>query len=172
MTAPVREGPRVNELITAESVRLVDEEGEMVGVIPLEEALERAVQAGLDLVEVSPNAEPPVCKIQDYGKVKYQEQKKKSEARKKQKTIEVKEIKMRPNIDRHDYDVKMRNARRFIDDGDKVKVTLRFRGRELAHPELGMRVLERVRDQLDEISKVEQMPKMEGRQMVMIIAPR
>ena len=134
--------------------------------------MDQAFDAGLDLVEVAGTADPPVCKILDVGKLKYQEQKKKTEARKKQKTIEVKEIKMRPNIDRHDYDVKMRNARRFIDDGDKVKVTLRFRGRELAHPELGMRVLERVRDQLDEVSKVEQMPKMEGRQMVMIIAPR
>ena len=172
MTAPVREGPRVNELITAESVRLVDEEGEMVGVVPLEEALERAVEAGLDLVEVSPNAEPPVCKIQDYGKVKYQEQKKKSEARKKQKTIEVKEIKMRPNIDTHDYDFKMKAIRKFIGEGDKVKVTIRFRGRELAHQELGKELLERVRSETDDEAKIEQFPAMEGRQMIMVLAPR
>ncbi len=153
-------------------MRLIGAAGEQIGIVPIEDAMDKAFDAGLDLVEVAGTADPPVCKILDVGKLKYQEQKKKTEARKKQKTIEVKEIKMRPNIDRHDYDVKMRNARRFIVDGDKVKVTLRFRGRELAHPELGMRVLERVRDQLDEVSKVEQMPKMEGRQMVMIIAPR
>lgn len=153
-------------------VRLIGAAGEQVGIVPIEDALDTAFDAGLDLVEVSGAADPPVCKILDVGKLKYQEQKKKTEARKKQKTIEVKEIKMRPNIDDHDYDVKMRNALRFIEDGDKVKVTLRFRGRELAHPELGVRVLERVRDQLDEVSKVEQMPKREGRQMIMIIAPR
>jgi len=153
-------------------VRLIGAAGEQVGIVPIEDALDTAFDAGLDLVEVAGTADPPVCKILDVGKLKYQEQKKKTEARKKQKTIEVKEIKMRPNIDDHDYDVKMRNALRFIEDGDKVKVTLRFRGRELAHPELGVRVLERVRDQLDEVSKVEQMPKREGRQMIMIIAPR
>ncbi len=127
---------------------------------------------GLDLVEVSPNADPPVCKIIDYGKLKYEEQKKANVARKRQKTIEVKEIKLRPNIDTHDYEVKMRNARRFIGDGDKVKVTLRFRGREMAHQELGAQVLERVRDELDEIAKVEQMPKFEGRQLTMVMTPR
>ncbi len=153
-------------------MRLVDENGEQVGVVDTASALQRAMDVGLDLVEVSPNAEPPVCKIIDYGKLKYQEQKKRNEARKKQKTIDVKEIKLRPNIDTHDYDVKMRNARRFIDDGDKVKVTLRFRGREMAHQDLGAQVLERVRTELDEIAKVEQMPKMEGRQMVMVISPR
>ena len=153
-------------------VRLIGAAGEQVGIVPIEDALDTAFDAGLDLVEVAGTADPPVCKILDVGKLKYQEQKKKTEARKKQKTIEVKEIKMRPNIDDHDYDVKMRNARRFINDGDKVKVTLRFRGRELAHPELGVRVLERVRDHLDEVSKVEQMPRREGRQMVMIIVPR
>ena len=126
----------------------------------------------LDLVEVSPNAEPPVCKIIDFGKLKYEEQKKANVARKRQKTIDVKEIKLRPNIDTHDYEVKMRNARRFIDDGDKVKVTLRFRGREMAHQELGAQVLERVRDELDEIAKVEQMPKFEGRQLTMVMTPR
>lgn len=127
---------------------------------------------GLDLVEVSPNADPPVCKIIDFGKLKYEEQKKANVARKRQKTIDVKEIKLRPNIDTHDYEVKMRNARRFIDDGDKVKVTLRFRGREMAHQELGAQVLERVRDELDEIAKVEQMPKFEGRQLTMVMTPR
>ncbi len=126
----------------------------------------------LDLVEVSPNADPPVCKIIDFGKLKYEEQKKANIARKRQKTIDVKEIKLRPNIDTHDYDVKMRNARRFIGDGDKVKVTLRFRGREMAHQELGAQVLQRVRDELDEIAKVEQMPKFEGRQLTMVMTPR
>jgi len=144
----------------------------MVGVVPLREALWAAEEVGLDLVEVSPGAEPPVCKVLDYGKYKYEAQKKKNEARKKQKTVDVKEIKLRPNIDDHDYEVKMRNARRFIGEGDKVKVTLRFRGREMAHQELGMNVLVRVRDELDEMAKVEQMPKMEGRQMVMVLAPR
>jgi len=131
-----------------------------------------ADEAGLDLVEVSPGANPPVCKIIDYGKLKYENQKKKAEARKKQRTIDVKEIKMRPGIDDHDYDVKMRSINRFLDDGDKVKVTLRFRGREMVHQDLGMKVLERVRDDLDEIAKVEQFPKMEGRQMTMVMAPR
>jgi len=143
----------------------------MVGVVSLEEALNRAEQAGLDLVEVSPNADPPVCKIQDYGKLKYQEQKKKSEARKKQKTIEVKEIKMRPNIDIHDYEVKMRAVHKFIGEGNKVKVTIRFRGRELAHQELGMDLLRRVREETDAEAKVEHAPTMEGRQMIMVLAP-
>jgi translation initiation factor IF-3 len=172
VSPPKREGPRINEDIEVSEVRLVAEDGEQVGVVSLDLALQRAADAGLDLVEVSPNAEPPVCKIIDYGKLKYQEQKKKNEARKKQKTIEVKEIKLRPNIDTHDYDVKMKSARRFIDEGDKVKVTLRFRGREMAHQDLGAQVLERVRGELDEIAKVEQMPKMEGRQMVMVMSPR
>ena len=144
----------------------------MLGVVPTREALIAAQQAGLDLVEVSPNADPPVCKILDYGKYKYQAQKKKNEARKKQKTIDVKEIKLRPNIDDADYEVKLRNARRFLDEGDKVKVTMRFRGRELAHQELGMNVLVRVRDELEELCKVEQMPKMEGRQMIMVLSPK
>jgi len=172
MTPPTKSGPRVNAEIDTAQVRLVDEDGEMLGVVSTEEALERAYEAGLDLVEVAANASPPVCKILDVGKLKYQEQKKRNEARKKQKTFEIKEIKLRPNIDAHDYDVKMRNARRFIGEGDKVKVTLRFRGREMAHQDLGARVLERVRDDLDTIAKVEQMPKMEGRQMIMVIAPR
>lgn len=131
-----------------------------------------AEEAGLDLVEVAPNSSPPVCKLLDYGKYKYEAQKKANAARKKQKVIEVKEIKMRPGIDDHDYDVKMRSINRFLEEGDKVKVTLRFRGREMAHQELGMKVLERVRDQVDEIAKVEQFPKMEGRMMTMVIAPR
>jgi len=162
----------VNTEIDVLQVRLIDAENEMRGVVPLREALWAAEEVGLDLVEVSPGAEPPVCKILDYGKFKYEAQKKKNEARKKQKTVDVKEIKLRPNIDDHDYDVKMRNARKFIGEGDKVKVTLRFRGREMAHQELGMNVLVRVREELDEMAKVEQMPKMEGRQMVMVLAPR
>lgn len=144
----------------------------MVGVLSVREAIEMAEEVGLDLVEVSPNADPPVCKILDYGKFKYSEQKKKNEARKKQKVIEVKEIKLRPNIDDNDYNVKMKAARRFVEEGDKVKVTLRFRGREMQHQELGMDLLERVRGELDEIAKVEQMPKLEGRQMVMMLSPR
>lgn len=144
----------------------------MVGVVSIREALERAAQAGSDLVEVAPNADPPVCKILDFGKYKYEEQKRRNEARKKQKVIEVKEIKLRPTIDDNDYGIKMKAMIRFIGEGDKVKVTLRFRGRELAHQDLGMRVLIRVRDDLDEIAKVEQMPKMEGRQMVMVVAPK
>ena len=169
---PEKEGPRVNEDIDNAQVRLVDADGEMIGVVPTEEALDRAADAGLDLVEVSPNADPPVCKILDFGKLKYENQKKKAEARKKQKTIDVKEIKMRPGIEEHDYQVKMRSMRRFIDDGDKVKVTLRFRGREMAHQDLGAKVLDRVRDDMDELAKVEQFPQMEGRQMTMVFAPR
>ena len=134
--------------------------------------MDKAADFGLDLVEVQPNAEPPVCKILDYGKFKYEAQKRANEARKKQKTIEVKEIKFRPNIDEHDYQVKMRNVNKFLSGGDKVKVTLRFRGREMAHQELGANVLSRIRDETDEIAKVEAMPKMEGRQMVMVLAPR
>ncbi len=144
----------------------------MIGVVSLRDALLAAEDAGLDLVEVAPQAEPPVCKILDYGKFKYEAQKKANEARKKQKIIEVKEIKLRPNIDDNDYGVKMRSARRFLEEGDKVKVTMRFRGREMAHQDLGMNVLVRVRDELDELAKVEQMPKLEGRQMVMVLAPR
>ena len=144
----------------------------MVGVVSIREALERAAQAGSDLVEVAPNADPPVCKILDFGTYKYEEQKRRNEARKKQKVIEVKEIKLRPTIDDNDYGIKMKAMIRFIGEGDKVKVTLRVRGRELAHQDLGMRVLIRVRDDLDEIAKVEQMPKMEGRQMVMVVAPK
>jgi len=144
----------------------------MIGVVSIRDALMAAEDAGLDLVEVSPNAEPPVCKILDYGKFKYEAQKKAAEARKKQKIIEVKEIKLRPNIDDNDYGVKMKSARRFLEEGDKVKVTMRFRGREMAHQEIGMSVLVKVRDDLQELSKVEQMPKLEGRQMVMVLAPK
>ena len=172
LEAPTRKGPRINEEILVPNVRLVDENGEMVGVVSAGEGLEMAKDAGLDLVEISPNADPPVCKILDFGKYKFEEQKKRHEQRKKQKIIAVKEIKMRPSIDVHDYDVKIRNARRFIDDGDKVKVTIRFRGRELAHQQLGMKVLERMRDDMEEVSKVEQTPQMEGRMMTMVIAPK
>ena len=165
-------GPRVNEQIEAEKVRVVNAAGEMVGVISKEEGIEIAFEAGLDLVEVSPNADPPVCKVLDYGKYKYEAQKKANEARKKQKVIDVKEIKMRPGIDEHDYQVKMRSVRRFLDEGDKVKMTIRFRGREMAHQELGMKVLDRVREDVDELAKVEQFPKSEGRLMTMVIAPK
>jgi len=144
----------------------------MIGVLPTREALYRAMQEGLDLVEISPGADPPVCKILDFGKFKYEQQKKRNEARKKQKIVEIKEIKVRPNIDDHDYDVKMRQMKNFIAEGDKVKVTLRFRGREMAHVDLGMRVLERVKAELDPVAKVEQMPRMENRQMVMVLTPR
>lgn len=167
-----KDGPRVNEEITASEVRVVGADGEMLGVMSPEAAMEAAFDAGLDLVEVSPNAEPPVCKILDYGKFKYEAQKKKAEARKKQKVIDVKEIKMRPGIDEHDYQTKMKAMNRFVDDGDKVKVTIRFRGREVAHQDLGMKVLDRVREEMDEKVKVELLPKMEGRQMIMILAPR
>jgi translation initiation factor IF-3 len=169
---PTREGPRINEEIAVMRVRLVDERGGMVGVVGRNEALAMAADAGLDLVEIAPGADPPVCKILDYGKFKYEEQKKKNEARKKQKIIEVKEIKLRPSIDIHDYAVKMRSMNKFIEEGDKVKVTMRFRGRELAHQELGMNVLMRVKDDLDGIAKVEQTPRMEGRQMTMVVSPK
>lgn len=151
---------------------MINAEGEQLGILPIDKALDVAREAGLDLVEVAPNADPPVCKILDFGKLKYDTQKKKSEARKKQKVIEVKEIKMRPSIDEHDYQVKIRNMRRFFGEGDKVKVTIRFRGRELAHQDLGMKVLERVREEFEDLAKVEQFPKMEGRQMIMVMAPR
>ena len=162
----------MNTEIDARTIRLIDAEGEMVGVVSLREGLDMAAGVGLDLVEVSPNADPPVCKILDYGKYKYEIQKKRAEARKKQKVIEVKEIKLRPSINDNDYDVKMRAMRKFLQEGDKVKVTLRFRGREMAHQDLGMKVLDRVRENLDDLGKVEQIPKMEGRQMVMVMAPR
>ena len=170
--APAREGPRINDEIRVPQVRLIDDAGEMMGVMSAREALIRAYDLGLDLVEISPNAVPPVCKILDYGKYKYEQQKKANEARKKQKVVEIKEIKVRPNIDDHDYDVKMKQMKNFIGEGDKVKVTLRFRGREMAHQELGVKVLERIRSDLIELVKVEQMPKLENRQMVMVISPK
>ena len=165
-------GPRMNEDIRVPEVRLIDHTGQNVGVVTTEDAMARAIAAGLDLVEISPDASPPVAKILDYGKYKYQEQKKQAEARKRQKVVEMKEIKMRPSIDDHDYDVKMRSIRRFFDEGDKVKVTLRFRGRELSHQELGWQVLQRVKVDTEPIAKVELEPRMEGRQMVMVLAPR
>jgi translation initiation factor IF-3 len=169
--AAVREEYRINDRIESPEVRLVDEEGGMVGVVRLAEALQRAEEAGMDLVEVSPNASPPVCKILDYGKFKYESQKKANAARKKQRVIDVKEIKMRPNIDDNDYNTKMRKIYEFLDEGDKVKVTMRFRGRELAHQDIAMGVLSRVRDELGDRVKIEQFPRMEGRQMVMVMAP-
>lgn len=171
-TPPSKDGPRVNDQISVPQVRLVAEDGEQLGVVPISQALEKADQAGLDLVEVAPNADPPVCKILDYGKFKYEQQKKKNEAKKKQKVIEVKEVKLRPNIERHDYEVKMRNLQRFLEAGDKVKVTLRFRGREMAHQDLGFKLLMKVQEEFADSAKVEQHPKMEGRQMVMVMAPR
>lgn len=172
MEPPSRDDRPINEMIQAKEIRLIGADGEQVGVVSRDDALDRAANAGLDLVIVAGTAEPPVCKIMDYGKFKYEEQKKKNEARKKQKTIEVKEIKLRPGIDDHDYDVKMRSMRKFLDEGDKVKVTMRFRGREMAHQDLGLAVLHRVRDDLEELGKIEQFPKMEGRQMVMVLAPK
>ena len=150
---------------------MIDHEGNNRGIILTDEAMDIAVEAGLDLVEIQPNAQPPVCKILDYGRFKYQSQKKAAEARKKQKTVEIKEIKMRPNIDTHDYEVKMKSMLRFFSEGDKVKVTLRFRGREMAHQDLGMKLLDQVREETAEIAKVESSPRLEGRQMVMILAP-
>jgi translation initiation factor IF-3 len=172
MTPPVKSGPRYNELIVSDKVRVIDENGENLGVMYTREAIEQANGVGLDLVEVSPYADPPVCKFLDVGKFRYEAQKKANLARKTQKTQEIKEIKMRPNIDDHDYDVKMRNVFRFIDDGDKVKVTLRFRGRELSHQQLGMNLLRRVQDDVVEVAKVEAYPRMEGRQMLMVLAPK
>ena len=169
---PVQEGPRVNGAIRAPQVRCIDPNGEQLGVLDTREAISKAEEFGLDLVEVQPNVEPPVCKILDYGKYKYEAQKRANEARKKQKIIEVKEIKLRPNIDEHDYQVKMRNVVKFLSGGDKVKVTLRFRGREMAHQEIGVNVLTRVREETEDIAKIEAMPKMEGRQMIMVLAPK
>ncbi|WP_252943152.1 translation initiation factor IF-3 [Oceanicola sp. 502str15] len=164
-------GPRVNDRITASEIRLIGHEGQNVGVVTPQRAMELAEQVGLDLVEISPNATPPVCKIMDFGKYKYETQKKEAEARKKQKIIEIKEIKFRPNTDTHDYEVKMRNVFKFLENGDKVKITLRFRGREMAHQDVGRALLQRVAEDIKEIGKIESMPKMEGRQMVMMINP-
>ncbi len=170
--APVKDGPRSNREIRIPKVQLINEEGVNLGVIATDQALRMAEEAGLDLVEISPNAEPPVCKILDLGKLKYANQKKAAEARKKQKIVEVKEIKMRPNIDTHDYEVKMKAMNRFFEEGDKVKVTLKFRGREMAHQELGMKLLLQVKEDTATIAKVEAEPKLEGRQMMMVLAPR
>ena len=171
-TAPVKEGPRSNLEIRVPQVQLIDAEGQNRGIVSINDALLMAEEAGMDLVEIVPHAEPPVCKITDLGKMKYQSQKKAAEARKRQKTFEIKEIKMRPNIDTHDYDVKMRAVRRFFEEGDKVKLTLRFRGREMAHLELGMQLLNKVREDVEGIAKVEAEPKLEGRQMMMVLAPK
>ena len=165
-------GPRFNEFISAPKVRVIDENGENLGVLLTPEAIEQAAQVGLDLVEISPNADPPVAKFLDVGKFKYEAQKKANAARKSQRTQEIKEIKMRPNIDDHDYDTKMKKIFEFIEEGDKVKCTLRFRGREMAHLQLGMQVLQRVQQDTAEVAKVEQVPRMEGRQMLMVIAPK
>ena len=171
---PTRDtGPRVNENIRTPEIRLIGAEGENVGVVTPARAIEMAIEVGLDLVEISPNANPPVCKIMDFGKFKYETQKREAEARKKQKTIEIKEVKFRPNTDTNDYNVKMRNVFKFLENGDKVKVTLRFRGREMAHQNLGRELLERVAKDVTDaaLGKIENFPKMEGRQMVMLIGP-
>ena len=170
---PQKDGPRANRDIRGvREVQLIDESGSNRGVMSFFDALKAAEDAGLDLVEIAPNSTPPVCKILDYGKYKFNEQKKAAEARKKQKTVEVKEIKLRPGIDDHDYEVKMKAVRRFFEEGDKVKVTLRFRGREMAHQDLGVRLLEKVRIDMADVSKVESEPMLEGRQMIMVMAPR
>jgi translation initiation factor IF-3 len=170
--APSKDGPRINEFINAHELLVIDDEGGKRGVMSKFDALNLAQAEGLDLVEVSPLAKPPVAKIMDFGKFKYQEQKKAAEARKHQKIIEIKEIKLRPMIDDHDYDVKMRSIKRFFEEGDKVKITLRFRGREMAHMDIGMELLKKVKRDIDEIGKIEQEPKLEGRQMVMVMAPK
>jgi translation initiation factor IF-3 len=172
LAPPALSGPRFNEFIQSPKVRVIDHEGENLGVMYTREAMEQARELGLDLVEVSPNADPPVAKFLDVGKFKYEAQKKANLARKSQKTQEIKEIKMRPNIDDHDYDTKMKKVAEFIGDGDKVKVTMRFRGRELSHGQLGMNVLQRVAEQVNEIAKVEAYPRMEGRQMLMVLSPK
>ena len=172
MAPPVKSGPRYNQMINVPKVRVMDENGENLGVMYTREAIEQAAEVGLDLVEVSPNADPPVCKFLDVGKFRYEAQKKANLARKSQKTQEIKEIKMRPNIDDHDYDTKMRNVVKFIGEGDKVKITLRFRGRELSHQQLGMNLLRKVQEDVAEIAKVEAFPRMEGRQMLMVLAPK
>lgn len=163
--------PRINNQIRAEKIRLVGADGEMIGVVTVPEALRAAREAGLDLVEVSPNAAPPVCKILDYGKYKYEQQKKAAEARKKQKVVVIKEVKLRPGIDKHDLEVKMKAVHKFLEEGDKVKLTLRFRGREMSHQDIGMKLLEKVREELGATVKVEHEPKLEGRQVIMIVAP-
>ncbi|WP_088306730.1 translation initiation factor IF-3 [Novosphingobium sp. B 225] len=172
MAPPVKSGPRYNQMITSDKVRVIDENGENIGVMYTREAIEQAAEVGLDLVEVSPNADPPVCKFLDVGKFRYEAQKKANLARKTQKTQEIKEIKMRPNIDDHDYDTKMRSVNKFIGEGDKVKITLRFRGRELSHQQIGMDLLRRVQEDIAEVAKIESYPRMEGRQMLMVLSPK
>ncbi|MEQ8410151.1 MAG: translation initiation factor IF-3 [Erythrobacter sp.] len=172
MAPPVKSGPRYDQFIQVPKVRVIDDEGENLGVMYTREAVEQAQEKGLNLVEVSPNADPPVCKFLDVGKYRYEAQKKANAARKTQKTQDIKEVKMRPNIDTHDYDVKMKNVNKFIENGDKVKVTLRFRGREMAHQHLGMDLLKRVQTDVEEIAKVEAFPRLEGRQMLMVLAPK
>jgi translation initiation factor IF-3 len=172
MAPPVKSGPRYDQFIQVPKVRVIDDEGENLGVMYTREAVEQAQEKGLNLVEVSPNADPPVCKFLDVGKHRYEAQKKANAARKTQKTQDIKEVKMRPNIDTHDYDVKMKNVNKFIENGDKVKVTLRFRGREMAHQHLGMDLLKRVQGDVEEIAKVEAFPRLEGRQMLMVLAPK
>ena len=172
LAPPVKSGPKFDDLIQAEKVRVIDENGENLGVMFTNEAIEQANELGLNLVEVSPGADPPVCKFLDVGKYRYEAQKKANAARKTQKTQQIKEIKMRPNIDDHDYDVKMRSVVKFIEEGDKVKMTLRFRGREMAHQELGMNLLKRVQDDVAEIAKIEAYPRLEGRQMLMVLSPK
>ncbi|WP_121114813.1 translation initiation factor IF-3 [Croceibacterium ferulae] len=172
LAPPVKSGPRFDHMIQADKVRVIDDEGENLGVMYTRQAIEQANELGLNLVEVSPNADPPVCKFLDVGKHRYEAQKKANIARKTQKTQEIKEIKMRPNIDDHDYDVKMRAMNKFIENGDKVKVTLRFRGREMAHQHLGMDLLKRVQDDVAEVAKVEAYPRLEGRQMLMVLSPK
>ena len=167
-----KNGPRINHLISAQQVRCIDSQGKQLGILSINEALQAASSIGLDLVEIQPNVSPPVCKILDYGKYKYELQKRKNEARKKQKTIDVKEIKLRPNIDSHDFNVKIKSVKKFLENGDKVKITLRFRGREMVHQELGSNVLDRVKDETDAFSKIEALPTLEGRQMVMVLAPK
>jgi translation initiation factor IF-3 len=162
---------RVNASIICKEVRLIDADGNMVGIVTPEKANTMAIESGLDLVEISPNASPPVCKIMDFGKFKYDQQKREAEARKKQKTIELKEIKFRPNTDKHDYEVKMRSVTKFLENGDKVRITLRFRGREMAHQQIGMELLKRVESDLESMASVEQFPTLEGRQLVMMMAP-
>jgi translation initiation factor IF-3 len=169
---PSKDGPRINDEITARRVLLIDENGEKQGEMPTTAALEAAVEAGLDLVEVAPGAEPPVCKIMDYGKFRFEEQKKKAAARKNAKAVEIKEVKVRPGIDDHDYEVKVRAMRRFFEEGDKVKVTLRFKGREIAYQHLGIELLNRIRTEVDSLAKVEQEPRFEGKQVIMVMAPR
>jgi translation initiation factor IF-3 len=169
---PKKEGPQINEDIRVPRVLLIDEKGEKQGEMPIEAALDAAKEAGLDLVMVAPTNDPPVVKIADYGKQRFAEQKKKAEARKKQKSADLKEIKMRPNIDTHDYEVKGKAIRRFFEEGDKVKITMRFRGREMAHQHLGMELLHKVKDEFADVSKVESEPRLEGRQMVMVLSPR